>query len=1622
MRATLVALDTFLLPFHLSTVQFWFSIHKYIIEGRFRKGNRRVPEVLFFTTASEERVQNADFTQCPSNDADKGECRAALPQGPLLTMLVCAFIIFLINNMNLLKARLHVFAAIATVASAFFLFFTTAPLAYAVDEFSVIPSTAATDNLIGATNAQWVFTATTTAEIATSSVIQLIFPNISQGAVPFSITGASVLATSSDMVGVFDLYTTPTGAVSGVVAAQSQLGPVVYGYATSTIPAGTMFSVTLTGITNATGQLSVLQNLAWMVYAGTPADPGQPESTLSSTAFNAANQTASRGLIRGGGALVSDVSSAISATSYATSTATSITLAIKTTTEIPIGGKIGINLPSEYSLMNATVTDTEIINGGSATVVNGAIATSTGQGVNRVILTTSGDVVSAGDILTVTINGLTNPATAGVYRPFSIFTMKANSGLLDGSYFGFEPADFGSGAPPPQDTLHVGGLNTIIIQVRKQSGGSTVALTGNELTSVKVGAGCPDKQFFIGERWLDASSNAQYDNALDCNYMLGVSPFDASDQSFYNNFLPPGFKSLNVVSSGSTGAIATTTLVFGVPNSTTTLKLTGGVAGQTAFIQAFSSENESYTEVFTDTTYATPGFDGSGNGYARVLIDSGKDWSFNVMGGVFGSGANFSNGAGAKLWPPVIPSIRLTAASTSNLGTFPYVVADKNLVVTLSKSGASGNVDNACVGVMRSGGGIFMGPQDMVCQTNYDSDGNSSLDSYRFKVPAGTITIQIDRGGFGAPLSYPVGITNATTTKTIALSSPTSYIVVNVETSGGTAINGAPVFAYGSSGFGNGMTSTTGSTTLYVSPGTYTVEGFAPAFGPLTAQTATVSEGSNPSVTFTVNTANLKTISGRVTQDGSGVAGIKIGAHGTGNTTGGNGTETDADGYYTLYVPTGTYEIGGWSADIGGLSPLTADVSSSNATGKNWSLSAQGTLHIEIQNSSNISPLFAGAFDATTGRGNGTDSWSASSTSKVANITLPAGTYDVHAGSPSLGEFGSQADVEITAEETINVIFNASASVTLVTLSGSVTASAVGVADVNVWASRVNGPGFFSTQTDENGDYSLQVPDGITYRVGARSLAYITVEGDTNVVVSGNATRDFTLSTAANTITGTVKNSEGTGIANGWVMAFKTNGNASSTQTGAPTDASGNYSLNVDANSTWDIVAEGPCYLRSTAISASADDTGKNITLAARSGCTAPTPEIHAITDSSGGQISQSNMTLSIPANALGTSQSSVSVSVSDASNAVASANATPLDDSVKTITASDSSGQSITTLNNNASLILEYDPAELPNGFDESTLQLAYFDSTTAQWEPVAATVDTTNNTLTAQISHFTDYGPILPGVPDAPTGLATASISASQINLSWTASPTADTYVIYRSLTDSGFTTAIVSGITGTTYSNDSGLSANTTYYYEVAGVNDNGEGPNSSSANAKTQSGPSGGSGESSGSSGGSIVSVVTTTTTATTATTTATSTTATATSTPVTVTATTAAFTIPTTPEARQALITELLAQITALRAQLVALGGADPSISALLNANPNASFKRDLKLGSIGEDVRALQVWLNAHGFTVAKSGPGSRGKETTKFGSLTKAALVKFQSAKGIKPSAGYFGPKTRAFLGANSQ
>jgi peptidoglycan hydrolase-like protein with peptidoglycan-binding domain len=91
-----------------------------------------------------------------------------------------------------------------------------------------------------------------------------------------------------------------------------------------------------------------------------------------------------------------------------------------------------------------------------------------------------------------------------------------------------------------------------------------------------------------------------------------------------------------------------------------------------------------------------------------------------------------------------------------------------------------------------------------------------------------------------------------------------------------------------------------------------------------------------------------------------------------------------------------------------------------------------------------------------------------------------------------------------------------------------------------------------------------------------------------------------------------------------------------------------------------------------------------------------------------------------------------------------------------------------------------------------------------------------------------------------------------------------------------------------------------------------------------------------------------------------------------------------------------------------------------SSSSLSSGSSN--FYRDLTLGSQGQDVLALQVFLNNHGFSVAWSGAGSAGQETNYFGNATKAALAKYQSSVGIRPASGNFGPITRAYIGNFAQ
>jgi len=73
------------------------------------------------------------------------------------------------------------------------------------------------------------------------------------------------------------------------------------------------------------------------------------------------------------------------------------------------------------------------------------------------------------------------------------------------------------------------------------------------------------------------------------------------------------------------------------------------------------------------------------------------------------------------------------------------------------------------------------------------------------------------------------------------------------------------------------------------------------------------------------------------------------------------------------------------------------------------------------------------------------------------------------------------------------------------------------------------------------------------------------------------------------------------------------------------------------------------------------------------------------------------------------------------------------------------------------------------------------------------------------------------------------------------------------------------------------------------------------------------------------------------------------------------------------------------------------------------------FTRDLSFGDSGSDVKCLQQYLNSTGYTVAKTGAGSTGRETTYFGTKLRRAVSDWQKANALVPARGYFGPLSRA-------
>jgi peptidoglycan hydrolase-like protein with peptidoglycan-binding domain len=82
-----------------------------------------------------------------------------------------------------------------------------------------------------------------------------------------------------------------------------------------------------------------------------------------------------------------------------------------------------------------------------------------------------------------------------------------------------------------------------------------------------------------------------------------------------------------------------------------------------------------------------------------------------------------------------------------------------------------------------------------------------------------------------------------------------------------------------------------------------------------------------------------------------------------------------------------------------------------------------------------------------------------------------------------------------------------------------------------------------------------------------------------------------------------------------------------------------------------------------------------------------------------------------------------------------------------------------------------------------------------------------------------------------------------------------------------------------------------------------------------------------------------------------------------------------------------------------------------------NTQSEFDFTINMKVGTVNEEVRNLQKFLNQNGFIVSEVGPGSVGNETNIFGSKTSDAVKQFQKQNNLIPVDGLVGPKTREIL-----
>jgi len=115
-------------------------------------------------------------------------------------------------------------------------------------------------------------------------------------------------------------------------------------------------------------------------------------------------------------------------------------------------------------------------------------------------------------------------------------------------------------------------------------------------------------------------------------------------------------------------------------------------------------------------------------------------------------------------------------------------------------------------------------------------------------------------------------------------------------------------------------------------------------------------------------------------------------------------------------------------------------------------------------------------------------------------------------------------------------------------------------------------------------------------------------------------------------------------------------------------------------------------------------------------------------------------------------------------------------------------------------------------------------------------------------------------------------------------------------------------------------------------------------------------------------------------------------------------------------ALQTELSGLMAELQSLQASAGKQGSSVPA-----SAQQVGAIAVNLSTGSTGSNVTILQQFLISQNKGPAAEALARHGTSTY-FGALTQAALAEFQASVSITPASGYFGPKTRTYIGSLGQ